>query len=308
MSTDLVAAAPTNLEQRQLGLGGITEGWLASLTSANTRDAYRRDLDAYLTWCAGEQLDQWAARPNDLDAYRDHLTAQGKAPSTVARHLASLASFYRYTAREAAQVGRVYRSPLGDGLVRRPKVSADDSNVLGLTAAEARLVLAQARPSTRDYALVRLMLDNGLRVSEVVGLRIENLTDKRGRTVAMVTGKGGKVSTVVLAPATAEAIAAQAAGRAEGYLFATSTGRAMTREHAGRIVKCLAQAAGLDAAKVHPHAFRHTFVTMSLEAGVPLHLVQRDARHADPRTTQRYNDAREAMTNPTSDVVAALLG
>jgi len=116
------------------------------------------------------------------------------------------------------------------------------------------------------------------------------------------------VSTVVLAPSTTEAVKALAGDRTEGYLFATRTGRAMSREHAGRIVKRVAAAAGLDPAKVHPHAFRHTFVTVSLEAGVPLHRVQRDARHADPRTTQRYNDAREALTNPTSDVVAALVG
>jgi len=307
MTQSIVPTTSTTVAHRAASLDELQAAWLASLMSPNTRDAYRRDLTAYRAWLDAEGLEVDRAQPRDLDAYRDTLDKAGRAPSTIARHLAALSSFYRYAAREAAAAGTFYRSPLGDGLVKRPKVSPS-SNVLGLTADETRLMLTAAKASTRDYALLHLMVANGLRVSEVVGLRLENLDEVRGRTQVTITGKGGNVSTVVLAPSTTEAVKALAGDRTEGYLFATRTGRAMSREHAGRIVKRVAAAAGLDPAKVHPHAFRHTFVTVSLEAGVPLHRVQRDARHADPRTTQRYNDAREALTNPTSDVVAALVG
>lgn len=296
------------VELHAQGLDTIVATWLGSLTSDNTRDAYGRDLDAFAGWCANSGLAMDQVQPHHLDAYREHLIELGRKASTVARHLAALSSFYRYATRVAYDNGHTaYRSPLGDGLVRRPKVSTT-SDVLGLNLDEVRAILEAAQGSPRDYALVRLLVDNGLRVSEALSIRLEDLTAQRGRMVAKVLAKGGHVHSVVLASATAKAVAALADGREAGYLFATRTGHHLDRAEGWKAIKRLAAAAGLDPTAVHPHAFRHTFVTLSLEAGVPLPQVQRDARHADPRTTQGYNDAMRSLENPTSDVVAALVG
>jgi len=306
MATDLIPAPTTTLDTLTPSqvLDALRERWLGSLPSKNTKDAYRRDLDAFLTWCLVEGLQPLAAEPTDLDAYRDHLTGLGRATSTVARHLAALSSFYRYAQRSSQ--GR-YRSPMTDRMVARPKVSAN-SDILGLGAAEASLLIRAAKGSTRDYALVRLLTDNGLRVSEALGIRLENVREQRGRVVVNITRKGAKTQDVVLAPATLEAVKAHAGDRTEGFLFATATGNALDRAHVYRILKRLAERSGLDASKVHPHVLRHTHATVAIEAGVPVHVVQRDMGHADIRTTMLYVDAIEATKNPTSDVVAGLLG
>jgi integrase/recombinase XerD len=306
METDLVSAPPTTLDALTPSqvLDALRQRWLGSLPNKNTKDAYRRDLDAFLRWCRSDGLEPLEAEPTDLDAYRDHLTGLGRSTSTVARHLAALSSFYRYAQR--ASQGR-YRSPMTDRMVARPKVSPN-SDILGLGADGATALIRAAKDSPRDYALVRLLADNGIRVSEALGIRLEDFREQRGRVVVNITRKGSKTQDIVLAPATLEAVRQLAGDRTEGFLFATATGKALDRSHVYRILKRLAERSGLDASKVHPHVLRHTHATVAIEAGVPLHVVQRDLGHSDIRTTMLYADAIEATKNPTSDVVAALIG
>lgn len=100
-------------------------------------------------------------------------------------------------------------------------------------------------------------------------------------------------ATVPLAPRTAEAVDEYVAGREYGPLFVTATGNRWVRSEAWRTLRRLARdAVPGKALTLHPHDLRHTFVTLSLDAGASLHDVQDAAGHADPRTTQRYNRAR----------------
>ncbi len=126
-------------------------------------------------------------------------TRSGTWP-TLARRLSAVAGLYAYAVAE----GLLDWSPLAH--IKRPKV-ADDSQSTGLDRDEARSLLVAARASgPRDHALVALLLFNGLRVSEVVTAKIENLDHERGHRVLRIVRKGGKRATVPLAPRVADAL------------------------------------------------------------------------------------------------------
>ena len=179
---------PTALELSTPGLTeALAERWLLSLPSANTRAAYRRDLAAFASWCAEQGATPLEAGRYELDAYRDHLAQLGRKPATIARALSALSSFYEYALDAAPQL--LSANPAAR--VKRPKVSAE-SSTLGLSKAEAEAFLAAARASSAtDYALGCLLLLNGLRVSEALGLDVADYYPEGEHYVAEVLGKGG---------------------------------------------------------------------------------------------------------------------
>jgi site-specific recombinase XerD len=276
----------------------------------HTRAAYARDLAGWLAFCRRYGIEALAARRAQVDAYARQLAeAQGRARSTVARRLSALAGFYRYATDE----GLIDRSPLAG--VRRPKV-ADDSQATGLDRDQLRALLAAARQRAaagvgqrvRDLALVTLLAHNGLRIGEALAADVTDLGSERGHRTLRVTHKGGRRATVVLAPVTARALDDYLDGRADGPLFVTASGRRLDEPAAFRMVRRLAIAAGLELAdRLSPHSLRHAFVTLALDAGVPLRDVQDAAGHADPRTTRRYDRARHNLDRAATYAVAAYL-
>ena len=301
MATDLVPTftAGGTLEAVRPDLPTLAGAWLASLRSSNTRAAYRADLDAWLAFLAGYDLDALAVARPVVDAWRlametepNPRTGRPLAASTVARRLAAVSSFYVY----ALDAGVVAGNPVER--VARPHVPAE-SQTLGLDLAEASAVLAAARNiGATDYALISLLLGAGLRVSEACGLDVADIDGQRGHTVARVVGKGGKSRAVPLAPFVVEALDAVTAGRTSGPVL-TSTPRgatepeALTRHRAAYLVERAAKAAGVTG--ISPHSFRHAAATLALDAGAELHRVQDFLGHASPVTTQRYNRARQAL-------------
>jgi site-specific recombinase XerD len=122
-----------------------------------------------------------------------------------------------------------------------------------------------------------------------------------GHRVLRVLGKGDKVALVPLPPAGGRAIERAVDGRVGGPILRSRTGSRMDRHCATRILHALARTAGVSTARMHPHMLRHTFVTTMLDAGVDLRDVQIAARHADPRTTMRYDRARKTwIDTPTT--------
>ena len=270
----------------------LAERWLLSLPSANTRAAYRRDMAAFAAWCTEQGATPLEAGRYELDTYRDHLAAMGRKPATVARAISALASFFEYVLDAAPQLLSVNPA----ARVKRPKVSPE-STTLGLSKAEAEAFLAAARTSSAtDYALACLLLLNGLRVSEALGLDAADVYPEGEHYVAEVLGKGGRVDKVALARRTLAALAAVTEGREAGPVFTDAAGERMNRHQATRVVRRLARAAGIaKPERISPHSCRHAFVTLSLQAGVPLHRVQYAARHASPETTLRYDRAASAL-------------
>ena len=156
--------------------------------------------------------------------------------------------------------------------------------------------------------LACLLVLNGLRVSEAVGVKLGDIGSVRGHRTLTVDRKGGRRTTFPLAPRTIEALDAWLVHR--NTLRTVSTGpedplllddyaQPLSRFQAYRLVRRIARQAGITQ-PISPHSLRHTFVTLSLDAGVPLRDVQDAAGHADPRTTRRYDRARYSLDRHTT--------
>jgi integrase/recombinase XerD len=304
-SKNLVSATPTAAYERASVLHSAEEVVRAFLLGyeGHTRAAYARDLAEWGRFCEQAGVDP-------LDATRVHVDAcarllvevDGRSPATVARKLSALSGFYRYAVSEDL----VARNPVDP--IRRPKVGSDSVST-GLDRHELSALLSAAQAdSPRSCALVTLLALNGLRVSEALAVDVTDLSTERGHRVLFVTRKGGKRATVPLSPRTAETVDAYLAGRTAGPLFATSTGARLDRGAAWRLLRKLARRAVPGKAdSIHPHDLRHAFVTLSLDAGASLRDVQDAAGHADPRTTRRYDRARNNLDRHPTYALAGLV-
>ena len=147
----------------------------------------------------------------------------------------------------------------------------------------------------------------GLRIFEACALDITDLGEEHGHRVLRVVGKGTKVVLIPLPPAVGRAIDQAVADRTSGPILRNTQGRRMDRHTATRRLQHLAAATQLSMPHLHPHMLRHTYVTTMLDAGVDLRDVQIAARHADPRTTLRYDRARRNLDRHANYVLAAYM-
>ena len=136
---------------------------------------------------------------------------------------------------------------------------------------------------------------------------LTHLGEEHGHRVLRVCGKGTKVVLIPLPPAVGRAVDRAIGARISGPILLNSRGTRMDRHAATRRLRRLAQAAGVPIARPHPHMLRHTFVTTSFDAGVDLRDVQIAARHADPRTTMRYDRARKNLDRHPNYILAAYM-
>lgn len=306
--TRLVLPAGGNAD-RHAALAGA---WLLSLPSENTRRAYRRDLLALFGFLDGGDLDVLHAERRHIDLWRETLTG---APSTVARRLAAVSSFFTYAAAEGAMPAHPVQH------VKRPRIDADHSSTRGLSRDEARSLLAAAREDgPRSHALASLLLVTGVRISEALGADLRDLQHDAGHRVLVVTRQGGKRAKVTLPGSVVKAlseylgtgvaegseIAVAPSADRSGPLFTTSTGARWAASEAFRTVQRLARVAGIEG-RVSPHSLRHTHATLALDRGVPLHELQDSMGHADPRTTRRYDRARGRLERSSAYSVASAL-
>ena len=280
--------------------------FLAGCRSDETRNAYRRDLadfDAFL----GKAIEE--ASRLDVEAWISTLRDAGMATATVNRKVSAVRSYLRLLLDE----GIIARNPANNA--RTPTVSSE-STTPGLSKEEARTLVEACDDSTvgrRDRALLALLLFQALRVSEAIGASVEDLGDDSGYPVLRVNGKGGKVVRVPLAPTTVVALRTwlSVAELEDGAILRSvkKGGRvdgALSRSGAFRRIRFLAKRAGIEK-KISPHSLRHTAITLALDGGVSLRHVQDFARHADPRTTRRYDLRRNSLNNPSGAVVAAAI-
>jgi integrase/recombinase XerD len=329
--SELVAAAPAATVLGDPGLPAEERVAQAFLVRhpPGTRAVYRRALRHWAAWCAAHELPPLQARREHVERWlREQEEGRAAAAaSTRAGRLAAVGGFYEVAVDEQL----VIRNPAAR--VRRPRLD-DDSQRLGVDRTEGTDLLAAAqaavtaagdapvRPASqakerrraglrrahRDHLLACLLLLNGLRISEALGLDVEDLGTMRSHRVARVRRKGGRHQDVVLAPRTAGALDDYLESRGNaptsGPLLVTRSGERLDRWAAQKVITRLGRAAKI-AHPVYPHALRHGFVTAALDAGVPLHRVQDAAGHRDPRTTRRYDRARGALDNHAAYVVGA---
>src|SRR3954447_22504032 len=268
-----------------------------------SREHTQSDLRVFLTWCAGQELDPLTLRRHHLELYVRWLQEIRRyKPSTVSRRTSVVAGFYRTCVID----GVLTRSPAD--YLRRPTVPAE-SPTLGLTHLQFEALLPAARHSAdrHDFALAAMLGLLGLRIFEATAADITDLGEEHGHRVLRVTGKGTKVVLVPLPPAVGRALDQAPAGRTSGPILRTSRGRRMDQHTAARRLQHLAAATGFGMPHLHPHMLGHTYVTTMLDAGVDLRDVQIAARHADPRTTMRYDRARKNLDRHAKYILAAYM-
>jgi integrase/recombinase XerD len=269
----------------------------------SSRDHTDSDLRCYLAWCAERGLDPLAATRPHLELYiRWMQEVRLFKPSTVSRRFSVAAGFYRTCVID----GVLEHSPAEH--VRRPAVPPE-SPTLGFTHLQFEAMLTAARESAYpcDFALVAMLGLLGLRIFEATGAGIGDLGEEHGHRVLGVWVKGTKVVLVPLPPAVSRAIDRAVGTRTSGPILLNTHGSRMDRHAATRRLRRLAEDAGMRITRPHPHMLRHTFVTTMLDAGVDLRDVQIAARHADPRTTMRYDRARKNLDRHPNYILAAYM-
>ncbi|QEA13763.1 site-specific tyrosine recombinase XerD [Comamonas flocculans] len=282
--------------QKQLVDGFADALWLQDGLAANTLQAYRRDLRALAAWLQGEGSGLLQATEAQLNGY--FAARHGHTRATTAnRRLTVFRRFYHW----ARQQGMVAVDPTLRLLTARQPPRLPGT----LSQAQVEALLAAPDTATalglRDRAMLELMYASGLRVSELVGLKVFQLGLTEG--VVRVLGKGSKERLVPLGEVAgdwlrkylAEARADILAGQQTQDLFVTRRGGAMTRVMFWVLVRKHAARAGITA-PLSPHTLRHAFATHLLNHGADLRVVQMLLGHADISTTTIYTHvARERL-------------
>jgi len=271
--------------------------WLEEGLAKNTLDSYRLDISQFATWLEREhqgrllQVDQ-----AQIQRYLAHRTPITKARS-VSRLIASLRRFYRYYLRE----NRISKDP--SALIEAPKLPRSLPKSLNEEEVESLLAAPDIHQiiGVRDKAMLELLYASGLRVSELVGMKVMEVSLNEG--VVRVTGKGSKTRLVPMGEVAVEWIQRymQEARpqilqqRLSDALFVTQRGDAMTRQAFWYLIKRYALQAGIRK-QLSPHVLRHAFATHLLNHGADLRVVQMLLGHADISTTQIYTHvARERL-------------
>ena len=254
----------------------------------NSVQSYGRDIAKYFFFLDKEKTAWDKAREADLVKFIHAQSQSGLSARSLARLISTLKAFYRFLILD----GRVRKNPTEH--LSSPKAWLSLPKFL--TVGEVRTLLRAPDASDprglRDRAMLEVMYAAGLRVSELVGLRIEDahLRD----SFVLCRGKGGKERIVPLGQAAVDAVAEYlVSGRPKivrggtEALFLTRLGRPFTRQGFWKMLKGYAAASKL-AAKIHPHVLRHSFATHLLERGADLRSVQMMLGHSQITTTQIY--------------------
>jgi integrase/recombinase XerD len=266
--------------------------------AANTVDSYRRDLAAL-----GEFLQPDGLWTTDLERLRSHLDAlrhKGLSHRSVARHTTVIRSFFAFLTEQ----GRFQANPAD--LLTAPQFGASLPRFLANEAVEKLLdsPLESSGTGSRDRAMLELLYATGLRVSELVKLRIADLDVEAG--VIRVTGKGNKQRLIPVGRSALSALQSYAEtgrpqllkNRTSPYLFVTARGTLMTRQSFWKLLRVHGGKAGIHR-QLSPHVLRHTFATHMLEGGADLRSLGAMLGHADVGTTQIYTHVMQSRLRDT---------
>ena len=257
--------------------------------SGNTLASYGADLRGFSSFLADRGID---ARKFTRPDFLDHLTALregGLSARSTARRVSTLRSFFRFLVRE----GVLAASPVSG--VKAPRLGRPLPKYLTPTQVDRLLAAPDGHTpeGIRDRAMLTIMYASGLRASELVTLRLENVDANAG--FLCVLGKGGKervvpvadVALTVLAGYIASARQAFLGKRFSNDLFLSRRGTAITRQTLWNRIRRWALAAGIEQ-RISPHTLRHSFASHLLAGGADLRAVQAMLGHADIATTQIY--------------------
>ena len=258
-------------------------------TSANTEVSYQRDLLQMASYLREKGItDVSKVTRTSLNSYILHLEKEGKATTTISRVLASMKAFFHYE----LSCGRIRRDPAE--LIKAPRVEKKLPTIL--TVEEVNCLLAQpggeAPKEIRDKAMLELLYATGIRVSELIHLKLEDVNLNVGfitcrdgvkeRTVPF-----GKVARQSLMDYMERARKVLLKGSESEWLFTNCSGKPMSRQGFWKIIKYYGEKAGIQA-DITPHTLRHSFAAHLLKSGADVHAVQAMLGHSDMATTQAY--------------------
>ncbi len=255
--------------------------------SDHTLRAYEGDIKGFLDFMDRNPL---MADMNDIRSYIFHLSTLQLQKSSISRILSSIRSFYRFLYRE----GYVKKNPAR--LIAHPKVPKKLPAFLTVDDAFALVESPDTGAKkdefieARDRAILEILYGSGLRVSELVGLNMEDMNLKEG--VMRVKGKGKKERLVPIGRKAIEALKSYlshriAKAKDSQALFINHSGKRLTARSVHRIVVKYARKTGINS-RIGPHTLRHTFATHLLQAGADLRVIQELLGHSSLSTTQRY--------------------
>jgi len=262
--------------------------------SENTLKAYNSDLSDFARWLAARELDLLQVDTSRLMSY---LSSRPASARTSARRLSSLRRLYQYLVRDgrcamdpamdidAPRLGRALPKSLTEAEVEHLLMAPDTESTLGL----------------RDRAMLETLYATGLRVSELVSLRLDQLNLRQG--VVRIRGKGDKERLVPLGEEAVfwaqkyltDARQELFPQRPDATLFPSTRGKAMQRQTFWYAIRRYGLKAGIKG-RISPHVLRHAFATHLLNHGADLRVVQMLLGHSDISTTQIYTHvARERL-------------
>jgi site-specific recombinase XerD len=259
--------------------------------SLATIAAYRRDLNALVSWMATRHLDETSVSEEDLERYFNGLRRVRRSSSTVARAVAAVRGWFAYLYDE----GLV---PLDPGA--RLKGGRRGRTLPKPLAEEEVVALLDSVPATsaidlRDRALLEILYGTGARVSEVAGVELSDLDFDE--ELILLTGKGSKQRLVPIGSTLKAALLAYlgpggrstlAASKRSPKLFLNARAGALTRQGIDLVIHKRALAVGIDRSRISAHVFRHSCATHMLAHGADIRVVQELLGHASIATTQLY--------------------
>jgi integrase/recombinase XerD len=271
--------------------------WMERGLSTNTLAAYRADLVALSRWLGQRDLTLVRTARADLQGFIAARAAGGARPRSTARQLSSFRRFFRHLVRE----GVLRDDPTAQ--IAMPRIGRSLPKSLSEAEVEALLMAPTVGDplGNRDRTMLEVLYATGLRVTELVSLKVSQVNLTQG--VLRVLGKGSRERLIPLGEEAVRWLTAFLAGpraeilldRSTDYLFPTRRGDRMTRQAFWHIIKRYARKAAVNH-DLSPHTLRHAFATHLLNHGADLRVVQMLLGHSDLSTTQIYTHvARERM-------------
>lgn len=256
--------------------------------SPNTQQSYFHDLTKFNFFLKKEKIDWFTVKEEDLIKFIHHTSRSGLSARSLARIISTLRSFYRFLILD----GFLEMNPAAN--LSSPKIWLNLPKLLSIDEVEMLICEPDLdnKKGKRDRAMLELLYATGLRVSELIQLRLKDINLEEGFLICR--GKGGKERIVPLGRQAEQSIRNYLdtsrpllLKESTDLLFVSSWGRAFTRQGFWKMLKGYAQKAGLTK-KISPHVLRHSFATHMLEKGADLRSVQLMLGHSQITTTQIY--------------------
>lgn len=257
--------------------------------SENTVQSYRRDLMQMITYLEEKEIREAAkVTKTSLHGYILHMEEQGKAATTISRMMAAMKAFFNYECMQAC----IRRNPAES--LHAPKVEKKAPVVLSVDQVSALLAQpsGQTPKEIRDKAMLALLYATGIRVSELIGIQMEDINmnigflvcrdGERERTIPF-----GRSAKAALEEYLEHARNELLLGKGSDYFFVNCTGGAMSRQGFWKIIKYYGEKAGIEE-DITPHTLRHSFAAHLIARGADMRAVQTILGHSDMATTQMY--------------------